>query len=164
MFWSRWTKCILLTNASVNYWRSFPWHSQTNSWKPWTVMFASLRHVRFSEIYKNWIDMNKSMLTCLSHFWLSSKNGTHFEIQKLSDIELLIFVNDKISSDIIWMKSAELKSRKEWRPGSNDEFDLNMVEIMQMREALATDTKLVRGMVLDHGCAADRAAQLCRWV
>ena len=31
-----------------------------------------------------------------------------------------------------------------------------MVEIMQMREALATDTKLVRGMVLDHGCAAGR--------
>jgi T-complex protein 1 subunit zeta len=40
-------------------------------------------------------------------------------------------------------------------PGSNDEFDLNMVEIMQMREALATDTKLVRGMVLDHGSRHD---------
>merc|ERR1712118_281086 len=40
-------------------------------------------------------------------------------------------------------------------PGAAEECDLNMVEIMHMKEALATDTKLVRGMVLDHGSRHD---------
>jgi T-complex protein 1 subunit zeta len=34
-------------------------------------------------------------------------------------------------------------------------IDLNMVEIMHIREALATDSKLVRGMVMDHGSRHD---------
>jgi T-complex protein 1 subunit zeta len=36
-----------------------------------------------------------------------------------------------------------------------EDVDLHMVEIMHMREALATDTKLVRGMVMDHGSRHD---------
>jgi T-complex protein 1 subunit zeta len=36
-----------------------------------------------------------------------------------------------------------------------EDTDLHMVEIMHQREALATDTKLVRGMVLDHGSRHD---------
>merc|ERR1711959_859443 len=39
--------------------------------------------------------------------------------------------------------------------GAAEECDLNMVEIMHMKEALATDTQLVRGMVLDHGSRHD---------
>jgi T-complex protein 1 subunit zeta len=32
-----------------------------------------------------------------------------------------------------------------------DEIDLHMVEIMHMKHKMSTDTKLVRGLVLDHG-------------
>jgi len=37
------------------------------------------------------------------------------------------------------------------RPGLPDPIDLHMVEIMHMQHRLATDTQLVRGLVLDHG-------------
>eukprot|EP00708_Paratrimastix_pyriformis_P002618 GAFH01001369.1.p2 GENE.GAFH01001369.1~~GAFH01001369.1.p2 ORF type:complete len:528 (+),score=170.74 GAFH01001369.1:182-1585(+) len=37
------------------------------------------------------------------------------------------------------------------RPENRD-LDLHMVEIMHMQHRLATDTQLVRGLVLDHGC------------
>lgn len=40
--------------------------------------------------------------------------------------------------------------RKEDRP-----IDLHMVEIMHMQHKLATDTKLVKGLVLDHGARND---------
>merc|ERR1719201_2912148 len=35
------------------------------------------------------------------------------------------------------------------------QIDLNMVEIMHMRESLASDSRLVRGMVMDHGSRHD---------
>ena len=31
-------------------------------------------------------------------------------------------------------------------------IDLHMVEIMHMVHRLSTDTKLIKGLVLDHGC------------
>lgn len=36
-----------------------------------------------------------------------------------------------------------------------EEIDLNMVEVMHMRESLASDSRLVRGMVMDHGSRHD---------
>lgn len=36
-------------------------------------------------------------------------------------------------------------------PNTNEPIDLHMVEIMHMRHKLCTDTKLVKGLVLDHG-------------
>lgn len=41
---------------------------------------------------------------------------------------------------------AVLSIKKEGRP-----IDLNMVEIMHMVHRTATDTRLIRGLVLDHG-------------
>eukprot|EP00727_Mastigamoeba_balamuthi_P010532 m51a1_g6100 putative t-complex protein 1 subunit zeta (554) ;mRNA; f:69207-71554 len=37
------------------------------------------------------------------------------------------------------------------RPGPGQAADLHMVEVMHMRHRLATETRLVRGLVLDHG-------------
>ena len=37
------------------------------------------------------------------------------------------------------------------QPKAGEPLDLHMVEIMHMRHKLATDTKLVKGLVLDHG-------------
>jgi T-complex protein 1 subunit zeta len=36
-----------------------------------------------------------------------------------------------------------------------EDIDLNMVEVMHMRESLASDSRLVRGMVMDHGSRHD---------
>lgn len=37
------------------------------------------------------------------------------------------------------------------RPKEDDPIDLHMVEIMHMKHKLSTDTKLIKGLVLDHG-------------
>jgi len=100
------------------------------------------------------IDMAKSE-TCkfLEDFKVSIDNDTDEKVHLLTKTalrtKLPLKQADQLAENVIGAINAIRV------PGAAEECDLNMVEIMHMKEALATDTKLVRGMVLDHGSRHD---------
>lgn len=55
-------------------------------------------------------------------------------------------VTPSLTSSTI-LNEFELDSKDQWR----DPIDLHMVEIMKMQHRTASETQLVRGLVLDHG-------------
>ena len=48
-------------------------------------------------------------------------------------------------------KSEEKKEEKKVKSFKRDEIDLHMIEVMHMQHKMSTESKLVRGLVLDHG-------------
>lgn len=53
----------------------------------------------------------------------------------------------KMSRGILMILMSPLDSREQFRPP----IDLHMIEIMKMQHRTASETQLIRGLVLDHG-------------
>lgn len=70
----------------------------------------------------------------------------------MASSSLITKVNPKLAADLTEkvVEAVQIIRRKD-AEGKDMEIDLHMVEMMVMRHRMATETRLVKGLVLDHG-------------
>ena len=73
-------------------------------------------------------------------------------LQDVASSSLITKLPPKLAGDLTQkvVEAVQIIRRKD-QEGKDMEIDLHMVEMMVMRHRMATETKLVRGLVLDHG-------------
>jgi T-complex protein 1 subunit zeta len=81
-------------------------------------------------------DIDHATLVSVAHTSLATKLHARLATSLANDIV----------DAVLAIRGRSTDGRREWEP-----IDLHMVEIMKMQHKTDTDTRLIRGLVLDHG-------------
>lgn len=98
---------------------------------------AKKEALKFLDEFKQQVPLDRATLINVAHTSLATKLNPTLAKQLAADVV----------DAVLTIRPAQSEESKEWK----EPIDLHMVEIMKMQHRTASETQLVRGLVLDHG-------------
>ncbi|KAF9792706.1 chaperonin-containing T-complex zeta subunit Cct6 [Thelephora terrestris] len=98
---------------------------------------AKKEALKFLDEFKKPVELDRATLINVAHTSLATKLNPALAKQLAADVV----------DAVLTIRPAQSEDSKEWK----EPVDLHMVEIMKMQHRTASETQLVRGLVLDHG-------------
>jgi len=98
---------------------------------------AKKEALKFLDEFKKPVTLDRATLINVAHTSLATKLNLALAKQLAADVV----------DAVLTIRPIQTEESKEWK----EPIDLHMVEIMKMQHRTASETQLVRGLVLDHG-------------
>lgn len=98
---------------------------------------AKKEALKFLDEFKQQVPLDRATLINVAHTSLATKLNPALAKQLAADVV----------DAVLTIRPAQSEESKEWK----EPIDLHMIEIMKMQHRTASETQLVRGLVLDHG-------------
>lgn len=99
------------------------------------------------KVIRQGLDMDRETLVAVAHTSLATKLHPTLATKLAADITDAVLAIRPPQATEAETETADAKKAAAYR----EPIDLHMVEIMKMQHKTDTDTKLVRGLVMDHG-------------